>query len=342
METRANYLLVGGFVLALAAGLVGFVLWLAKYQFDVEFGRYDIRYQGSVTGLKLGSPVRYSGVRVGEVIELGLDPASPTKVLLTIEVDAKTPIRKDTIATLEFEGLTGGLYVLLSGGSLDSPPLSSDPGQARPVIASQPSSLQQILEGAPELVQNVNVLIAQLSGFLSPENRNHFSSGLRNLDALTAALAGRREEIGSLIENASTAMVHLSDASGALAEFAKDLKSSGDRLTDRLDTTLVSIDNMAAGIDRSIVETASDAQALIQDLHTTAQRLGGMSKELQDMVAENRSPIREFTASGLNELTGLLIEMRDLVVAVNRVTTEIQRDPARFFFGNQQQGYETR
>lgn len=342
METRASYLLVGGFVLTLAAGLVVFVLWLAKYQFDVEFGRYDIRYEGSVTGLTLGSPVRYSGVRVGEVIELGLDPASPNKVLLTIEVDAKTPIRADTVATLEFEGLTGGRYVLLSSGSLDSPPLSAALGQARPIIASQPSSLQQILEGAPELVQNVNLLIAQASGFLSPENRNHLTSGLRNIDVFTASLAERREEIGSLIENASTTMVHLSDASGALAELAEGLKTSGAGLMDRLDTALISIDAMAGGIDRSVGDTATAALALVEDLRVTAQRLGGMSEELQEMVAENRSPIREFTASGLNELTGLLIEMRDLVVAVNRVTTELQRDPARFFFGNQQQGYETR
>ena len=41
METRANYLMVGAFVLALAGGLVGFVLWLAKFQFDVQFAHYD-------------------------------------------------------------------------------------------------------------------------------------------------------------------------------------------------------------------------------------------------------------------------------------------------------------
>jgi len=65
-------------------------------------------------------------------------------------------------------------------------------------------------------------------------------------------------------------------------------------------------------------------------------------REMQAMIAENREPIRDFTATGLSELAGLLVEMRDLVIALNRVTTEIQRDPARFFFGNQQQGYETR
>ena len=70
METRANYLLVGSFVLLLVGGLVSFVLWFSKVQFDREFARYDIVFTGSVTSLDLGSQVRYSGVRVGEVIDI--------------------------------------------------------------------------------------------------------------------------------------------------------------------------------------------------------------------------------------------------------------------------------
>ena len=95
METRANYLLVGGFVLLFVAGLAAFVLWFAKLQFDVEFDRYDIRYAGTVTGLNEGSPVRYSGVRVGEVIVIQLDREDPSRVLVTIEVEAATPVRED-------------------------------------------------------------------------------------------------------------------------------------------------------------------------------------------------------------------------------------------------------
>ncbi len=138
METRASYLLVGTFVLAFAAGLVVFVIWLAKFQFDTEFARYDIRFTGSVTGLATASPVRYSGVRVGEVIEISLRPDHPEEVQVTIEIDTKTPVRSDTVATLELEGLTGGLYVLLIGKSPGAPPLTAAPGARYPVIAWRP------------------------------------------------------------------------------------------------------------------------------------------------------------------------------------------------------------
>lgn len=342
METRANYLMVGAFVLALATGLVVFVLWLARFQFEVELSRYDIRYEGSVTGLQVGSPVRYRGVRVGEVIDVGLDQARPELVLITLEVDAATPVRSDTVATLEIEGLTGGLYVLLSETTADSPPLKAEPGARRPVIASQPSTLQRVLEGAPELVQKIDLLLIQANDLLGPTNRQEFAAILGNLRTFTDTLAAHHDDIGGLIQDAGATMTNLRGATDALEAMAITLKDDGARLVDRVDTTLSAIDIMATGIDRSVTATSADARALIADLRTTAGNFSAMSKELEELVAENREPIRDFTATGLSELTILLIELQELVVALNRVTGQIERDPARFFFGNRQQGYEGR
>jgi len=342
METRANYIMVGGFVLILMIGLLAFVLWLAKFQFDVQFSHYDINYQGSVTGLRVGSPVRYRGVRVGDVVGVGLDPARPNLVAITIEVDAQTPVRADTVATLEIEGLTGGLYVLLAETTLDAPPLVAQPGQARPVIASRPSSLQQVLEGAPELVQRVDILVARASDLLSDDNQAEITAILTNLRIFTDALSERRDEIGGLIGDASATMTHLRGAAGALEDMAEVLKRDTARLAQRLEGTLTAVDVMATGIDQSVATTASDAQELIGDLRGTAKSFSKVSAELKELVAENREGIRDFTSTGLSELTVLLVEMRELAVALNRVTTEIERDPARFFFGNKQQGYEAR
>ncbi|MFQ5774966.1 MAG: MlaD family protein [Kiloniellaceae bacterium] len=342
METRANYLMVGAFVLALAAGLVVFVLWLAKFQFDVQFTRYDIHFGGSVTGLKVGSPVRYRGVRVGEVIDVSLDPELPEQVQVTIEIDAKTPVRSDTIATLEIEGLTGGLYVLLSGTTTEAPPLAIQPGERRAVIASRRSSLQQVLAGAPELIQKVDLLLVRANDLLNAENRAAFGDILGNVRGFTGALAGQRKEVGTLIHDASAAMANLRGATAALEEMAVTLKADGARLADRVDATLSAMNVMATGIDRSVGDTAADVRSLIADLRDTAKNFSAMSRELEEMIAENREPVRDFTSTALSELTVLLIEMQDLVVALNRVTTEIERDPARFFFGNRQQGYEAR
>ncbi|MEL0145096.1 MAG: MlaD family protein, partial [Alphaproteobacteria bacterium] len=143
METRANYLLVGSFVILIVAGAIAFVVWLAKFQFDQQFTRYDIEFQGSVSGMKIGSSVELNGIPVGEVIDIAIDLNNVEKVLVTVEVPSATPIRENTVANMQLTGITGGMTIQLSGGTQDSPPLIPPPGRKRAVIASRASALEQ-------------------------------------------------------------------------------------------------------------------------------------------------------------------------------------------------------
>ena len=117
METRASYLLVGGFVLALLGGTLGFLIWLINAGDSTPRLRYDIVYEGSVTGLREGSSVRLNGVGVGSVVMVALDRADPSKVRIGVEIAEDVPIKEDTRASLEMEGLTGGRYLLLTGST---------------------------------------------------------------------------------------------------------------------------------------------------------------------------------------------------------------------------------
>ncbi len=340
METRANYIMVGFFVLLLAFGLLGFVLWVAKFQFEQEFSRYDIVFESTVTGLKEGSAVRYSGVRVGEVIAVDLDPDRPTTIRVTIEVQKRTPVRSDSIATLELEGLTGGRYVQLSGGSPDAPPLTPPPGRRLAEIPAGASSFEQVLEDAPEVLENVNILLIRAQNLLNERNLKNVEQLVANLTAVTGAIAETRDNIDKLIVDAALTMENLRETTGSLEVMAASMNDNVQRLTDRADTTLTAFESMAGSIDREVTLTSKDARSLIASLKDTAQNLTGATEELEAMIAENREPIRDFANTGLYELTNLLSEARDLIVVLNRVTTEVQRDPARFIFGDQQQGYE--
>lgn len=340
METRANYLLVGGFVLLLAAGLMGFVLWLAKFQFDTEFSRYDIRFAGSVTGLGTGSPVRYSGVRVGEVTDIRLDRDDPGQVLVTVELEAITPVHRDTEASLEIEGLTGTRYVLLSGGSPAAGPREAAPGQERPVIPAVPSTLQQVLEGAPALLTGANLLLARANALLSEDTRASFTATLANLEEITGALAQESDGIGTLIDQTGQTMTNLSRASATLETLLIQVREDSRSLAESAERAVAAIEALAGSVDGSIAETKGEVQSLVEDLRGSAAAFTAMAGEIQALVAENRDPLRDFTSTGLYELNTLLIEAQALIGGLNRVTTEVERDPARFLFGDQQSGYE--
>ena len=203
METRANNLLVGSFVLLILAGTTVFFLWLAKFQFDAVFSRYDIHFQGSVSGLKVGSSVELNGILVGEVIDIQIDPEQVENVIVTIEVPAETPVREDTLASLQIKGLTGGITVQLAGGTQSAPPLVTKPGEKRAVIASQASSFEQLLEDAPELLQSLQLLVGRASALLNENNQAAFAQSLNNVSALTGALAARTDDIDTLISSAA-------------------------------------------------------------------------------------------------------------------------------------------
>ena len=80
METRASYVVVGTFVLALIAAAFGVVLFLTRTNFEDTPKTYMSYFTGSVTGLQVGSPVRYRGVPVGSVNDIRIDPSDVERV----------------------------------------------------------------------------------------------------------------------------------------------------------------------------------------------------------------------------------------------------------------------
>ena len=98
----------------------------------------------------------------------------------------------------------------------------------------------------------------------------------------------------------------------------------------------------ANSIDAAVTGVGADAQNVLVELRRTTESATGLAREAQKLVAENRVPLRDFTSTGLYEVSLFVNELRQLVAGLSRVTTDIRRDPARFIFGNQQDGYEAK
>ena len=92
METRANHIVIGAFVLVVVFGLFGIVLWLAKIEIDQQFSYYRVIFEEAVSGLSIGGDVRYNGIPVGAVTEIKIDYKDPGRVQVTLEVAADTRV----------------------------------------------------------------------------------------------------------------------------------------------------------------------------------------------------------------------------------------------------------
>jgi len=211
METKANYVAVGGFVLFCVAALFAALLWLAGSQYTEEYAYYRTLFTGAVTGLGKGTPVRYNGIDVGHVSELKFDPDNPRQVIVTLQLDPTLRVHDDSVATIASEGLTGGSYVEIDGGSINAPILKPAYWGDKPVIRSKPSTLQELEQSAPQLLAKIDTLADSLNALFDTKNRAALSDTLANLRDTTAGLAKHSTDLDQTLANAAAASKTLND-----------------------------------------------------------------------------------------------------------------------------------
>jgi phospholipid/cholesterol/gamma-HCH transport system substrate-binding protein len=188
METRANFVLIGSFTLAVIAAAFGFVLWFQSLHTTKARGPLRIVFEGPAAGLRNGGSVNFNGIRVGEVISVKLD--NPRRVVALAMVENNAPLRKDTHVGLEFQGLTGVAAISLKGGEEAAPPVPLDEDGV-PTLTADPNALQDVTEAIRGTLQNINRVVA--------DNQEAVKNSLHNLETFTSSLARNSEKIDTVM-----------------------------------------------------------------------------------------------------------------------------------------------
>jgi phospholipid/cholesterol/gamma-HCH transport system substrate-binding protein len=268
METKANYVAVGAFVLVCILGGVVALLWLAGAQYSEEYAYYTTYFSGSVTGLGDGTAVRYNGINVGHVSKLKFDPDDPKRVIVTLQITPELRIPDDSIASIASEGLTGGSYVEIDGGSKNRPTLKPVMFGTYPVIKSKQSTLQELEQSAPQLVAKLNRIADKLNDVLSDPNRKAIGQTLSNLRDVSAAVAKHDQDI-------EDTLTHVASASGKLDTDLGDLHNT----LATANVTVGKINRLADDADAA-VNTAQVGQ-LSDQVRTLATSLTKLSNQLE-------------------------------------------------------------
>jgi phospholipid/cholesterol/gamma-HCH transport system substrate-binding protein len=288
MTGKTNYVLVGLFVLVLTLTLIGGVLWLGSGAPGQVYDEYMVYMQESVSGLNRDSAVKYHGVDVGRVRAINLDAERAQEVRLLLEIDRGTPIREDTVATLETQGLTGLGFINLTGGSANSPLLMAGAGETHPVIESRPSTWGRLDRAVEELANNLIGVSKQFQVLLSDENQLHLSRSLTHLDSLTTALAGRSAAMVAVLDDLAATLQHTRDASAELSGLISQLQGAAnalERMADEIRDTGASVRKVVQARDRDLQrftgEALPEAAAMINEARRAAQNLRRFSEQLE-------------------------------------------------------------
>ncbi len=262
--TKAQKVRLGIFVLSGVGILVGGLTVLAGMKLGEKRDSYVVKYaDGAVTlsGLEVGSPVKYSGIRVGRVDVIRIDPKDLGVIAVEISLTGGTPVADDTLANLGSMGITGLKYIELSRGS--NAARVRQPGEE---IPAGKSALDDLSSQAGEIAEKVSQALDNVNALTGPDRKDRVASVLDRTDKMLATaeatLAENRENLKLVSTNlaeASTKFEGLADALAGTAGKADTLMAdAGPRLKRVLDAAANTAENLKAAtgqIDALITDT---------------------------------------------------------------------------------------
>ncbi|WP_454887525.1 MlaD family protein [Sphingomonas oryzagri] len=257
MERHAHFALVGIISTLLLIAALIFVVWLGRAEFHQRYDRYRIVFQGPVRGLSEGGDVQFNGIKFGQIQHITLDPKDPDKVITDIQLESGTPVRVDSEATTEAQGISGVNIIQISAGNVRLPLLSAVDHRERPVIRSKPNALSALLQGGGQMVQSATEALGRVNRLLSDQTIANVSGALQDIHATTTELAANK----AMFDRAASALDKLDKA-------ATDIQAASSQVRQ-----ITGGDGRRAFAD--ISSAASELKLTVRDARATIAKLDG-------------------------------------------------------------------
>jgi len=270
MENRLSYILVGLFVFVLLLAGVVSIVWLGNYSNEGSFKHYQVSTKESVSGLNEKAPVKLNGVTIGEVRGIKINPKNAEEVLVIVRVEESAPIKNDTYALIQPQGITGLSFIQLQGGTNESEALktSNDPTNYA-IIHSQPSTFSRLDKTITSLSAKAEVIFDRADQILNEKNLKNLESILENSAKISSSTAKTLENIEKHNQEISRILKEAVVFEKVAIEAATGVREMSYALRHAIDNTgiqtLESIQNTMLHLDDKIKKGAFDVDLLLKE-----------------------------------------------------------------------------
>mgnify|MGYP005813261047 CR=1 FL=1 len=306
METRANYLIIGVFVLGMIGLLLGFIYWMRNDASGPEGKNYYVVFDGSVQGLTEASPVLFNGIRFGAVRAVELLPEDSRKVRALVTVRDYTPIRTNSRARISQQGLAGFVAMEITPGTPDAPLLQAKANEKYPVIYADPGS-GGLLGGMSDAAGQAGALMTRLNNLIA-NNEDSVRHTIGSLDAFTAALAESKDDAGASLKELHTLLA-------------------------KLNAIAVKLDS---AVDRVAGAASDNPDSVVSQVQQAAISFRQLAEKLDKSVGDRSAGLTQQAERSLREFELLMKDTRRLADSLDRVVQKVDKNPAGFLLGGQQ------
>lgn len=298
MENKVSYILIGLFVFVLTVATVGFILWLGKYAQSDVYKFYKVVTKESVSGLNLKAPVKVRGVSVGEVKDISINSKNSEEVVVLIRVKEGTPIKEDTYALIELQGITGLSYIQLQGGLNESALLKTGKTNVTyGVIPSQPSILSRVDKTLGDIGEKTQRMLDKTDVAMSEKNLENFSKILSNIEDITRSLNKTLTVISSKEDDFDHMMTKINEFEVSAIDAANEVKKMSLNMSDAVNNT--GIDTM-----NSMREASATVSRVMGNLDA---KIKSGTFDVDILLRENLLPFQ----NALDEFRTLMISSQE-------------------------------
>jgi|EndMetStandDraft_9_1072997.scaffolds.fasta_scaffold05578_4 phospholipid/cholesterol/gamma-HCH transport system substrate-binding protein len=304
METKANHLVIGGFVLLMVGAAFAFVYWIGNFMNGGSSRQYHVVFNGSVQGLGEAAGVLFNGLRVGSVKTLSIMPEDTRKVRALIVVAQDTPVRENSRARISQQGLAGWVALEITPGTPDSPLLQAKAGETLPVIEAElGGAAGSVMSAVPEALGNANALFMRLNDLVA-SNEDLVHRTAKNIESFTGMLDQNKDDISAIIK----------DARGLSARFTS--------LAEKLEGA---VDQVTSG-DNSVVAQAQQAATSFRKL----------AEKLDKTLGDQAEGLTQQAKRSMREFESFMRDGRRMADSLDRVLQKVENNPASMIFGGSQ------
>lgn len=299
MITKSQKIRLGIFVFVAVALLLILLSLVIGSKFLEKRDIYYIAYKDvSVSGLDIGSAVKYHGIRVGRIEELKVDTEDITRIIVKISVKEKTPIKSDVKAVISAVGITGLKLIELVGGTTEAETLKPNS-----FIESGPSVFEEITGKAEIISEKLEIVLNNLAeitkeanqrkvekiltniNILLSENREPITSTLSNLDSISFYAIQFTKSASEAVEKLNT-ILHSEELQNLLAnseEFSSKLAKVDISTTiEELNDAIKQANDAFLHIDRTVLKSRSDILETLEILKETVDYLNEFSRDISE------------------------------------------------------------
>lgn len=285
MENRSHALIAGLFVIVLSMAVAITAKWLSGETAD--HAHYILMSEGSVSGLNPQAAVRFRGVKVGKVENIGFDPENSRFIQIRIGVDRNVPLTKGVFAQLGYQGVTGLAYVQLDDDG-NQPELLQTNEVDLAHIPMRASTLENIVYSGQDLLNSVNETVKKMNLLLNEQNQERFSHILENMEGASSSFGSFTDQLQPNLKS----LPELTSETSSLLKNANQLVNNINQIVEKVGQRGGIVDNLSQSVEDladTIPKFHNAIDRIVQDTRTVNRILLQLEEQPRSLIF-GRSP----------------------------------------------------